>query len=199
MRVFVGSMLGPDNQAFYRRLADSLVECSDGLLRAVPAGSLHVTYAFLPQVDDAAFERVVEIVAAVAARHEVVVAGLGPPEVLLAGGTARLIHAPVTRGGEALSLLGRALADALAEGLADVPASGMRSPHVTLARYGRHRRRRRAAVPVADAIARLAASFVEREERVATIQVVQSTVTSAGPVYDVRAASELSARSTGRL
>jgi hypothetical protein len=52
---------------------------------------------------------------------------------------------------------------------------------------------------VADAIERLAASFVEREERVATIQVVQSTVTSAGPVYDVRAAIELPARSTGRL
>ena len=52
MRLFLATFLNPANQAFYHRLDSDLVKRHENALRAIPADSAHVTYAFIAELHE---------------------------------------------------------------------------------------------------------------------------------------------------
>jgi 2'-5' RNA ligase len=191
MRLFLCTFLDAGNQAFYAGLVAAISGRVGSLLRAVPSGSVHLTYAFFPQVEDAHVADVVRAVEAVAARGEPMAIGLGTPRVLHARAEARLVMADVNRGGEPLGRMVEDLRRELGQRLPDVTMGQGQAAHATLARF-RRGTRRRAAAPVTAMLA--AATDTERDDTIAGIQVVSSELLPEGPRYVTMASVPLHPR-----
>ena len=69
VRLFAASFLGPSNQRAYRQLTEDLSRCQPGLLRSVPDGTIHITFAFIPDVDEAGLPVLTAAVQQVSAAH----------------------------------------------------------------------------------------------------------------------------------
>lgn len=182
MRLFIGTFLGNGAQVFYRHLVEGLVREHGRVLRAVPAGSLHLTHAFGAAVPDERLPDVRAAAADVAGRFAPIAIALDAPRALFAGWQPRLICADVTTGAPALASLVAGLAGALASRCGNVAWRPSTSPHVTLARF-----RRGARHADADDIMRsvLAAGDLARADLVERLQVVASELTASGSVYRV--------------
>jgi 2'-5' RNA ligase len=185
MRLFVCSFLGDDAQEFYRRHFVEAIAASGGVLRSIPPGSAHVTYAFMGHVSAASLSPMADVLAAVAARQEAIAIRLGPPAIQYARAEARLVYAPVIEGAAAISNLTADVVRACERVAGVGRVDGSRSPHVTLARF-RKQTHRRAALPLIDMLTRNRIGDVIRHDRIAELQVVASELTSAGPRYDVK-------------
>jgi 2'-5' RNA ligase len=182
MRLFVCTWLGPDNQAFYERRMDQLIDSSRGALRPIPKDSAHITYAFVAQVDDGALETIVNTLAAVSARHAPIEIIFGPPAILFAGVEARLVLAPITDGADAVTTLASGIVDELLRALPAVEISGSKSAHVTLARFRKHTRRG-AVRGLSKRLAEGAPGDPPRTDRIAALHLVSSELMPTGPRY----------------
>ncbi len=186
MRLFVCTFLSSEHQTFYGRQMGDLIESSGGILRAIPKDSAHITYAFLPRIDDRVLDETVKAVTTTASRHDSVAIRLGPPAILYARAEARLVYASIVQGAEALAQLGSDIVGTLQASLSDIDVSGSQAPHVTLARFRKHTHRRSAS-SVSDALRLPAPRATEREDRATMVQIVSSELISSGPRYDVKA------------
>ena len=109
---------------------------------------------------------------------------LGRLEVLSAGREPRLVLANVESGGAEISGVTQRILDRLRRhaALAKVPPA--RSPHVTLARFRRGSRSDDAR-QVTEWLRRAGAEALWQEDRLDEVQLLQSELTPAGPVYTV--------------
>ena len=185
MRLFACSLLDPDHRAAYDRLVSELLAGHGPRARPIPADSAHITYAFIARLDEAAVPRAAEAIRAATSRLEPFDVTLGVPTVSGAGRDARLIHAAIEEGRDRLVALADLVAGALTHALPDVAISRTISPHVTLARFQRGTTRRMADA-IAGQLARAPTATVRRQ-RISTVHLVSSRLTSARPIYTVQA------------
>lgn len=180
MRAFVASFLPPQDVVRIDAFVSALVESSAGVLRPVPRSSIHITHAFIGDIDR---HSVSELTASVSEAIDGVGAidiGLEPPAVLLSRGTPRLVMAEVTTGAPALHALSRAIVTRLrtVPTLDGLPMP--HAPHVTLARVRRDASRR-AARHLTQLMEGLLLPVTTT--RITSVDVVQSMTTSDGPIY----------------
>jgi 2'-5' RNA ligase len=186
MRLFIATLLSPEHQAFYDQALGELLRVHRDVLRPVPRASAHITCAFLGLVEDRLLVEITEAVDTSARGRGAIDAQFGPPAVLFGGSDARLISAPVTSGDAAITRLSADLRAALQRVLPGVAISGMKTPHVTLARF-RNATRRAGAQPIVDTLTRDRARLTPPPDRISRVQVISSDLTPAGAVYTVRA------------
>lgn len=184
MRAFLATFLSVAN----RDLADAFgawaKDATGGAVRTVPRRSAHVTHVFLGDIDDALAAEVAGDLTRLMASETPLDFELGAPEILRARREPRLVLAPVTAGQAAVTALTRRIADMLAQrpDLARVAPS--RHAHVTVARF------RRGAGPadaahLIDLLATSRGRILWHEDRMASVELVRSELTPAGPVYDI--------------
>lgn len=188
MRLFLCTFLDSGNQAFYRRLMTEVNGRCGGILRMVPADSVHLSYAFLADVDEGRLAAVVQSAEAVAEHVGAIPIRLGAPRVLYARAEARLVMAGVVAGDAALTRMTDDLRGELARRLPGLSVDRGPAAHATLARFRRGTRRRQAAPAAAilDAM-----TGTDTRDTVTSIQVVSSELTPEGPRYVVRASVPL--------
>ncbi len=174
-RVFLAAWLGPGNQSYY---ADFVAALRSRAIRPVPAGSVHLTLAFLPEVASDQVEVLADVVKAVARTSRPFDIRLGSATILWSRRDPRLIEVPVVEGAARYDELATALAAAIRRELPGVPFSPSKSPHATIARFRRQARR-----DDAEAIAS-APTTPDRSDRIEAIAVVVSTLTAEGPRYE---------------
>lgn len=184
MRVFLGTFLSQSNQAFYHALVGRAMAAHPRVLRRVPDASAHLTWVFIAELEDARRTAVIAAVTAVAARHDAIPIQLGPPRVLTAGPTPRLICADVVRGADEVRRLADALAACLRGLLPDTSLDRMKSPHVTLARF-RRQATRGDGKAVTATLAGPGFADATAEDRLDRVLLVASTLTPGGSVYTV--------------
>ena len=186
MRLFVGTFLGLHNQAFYQAHIRHLVGRHRDVLRGAPDGSAHLTYAFIPDMDEGLVSRLLATTADVVGRRQAFDIQLSPPLVLCSGGRPRLVCAELAKGADDARWLAAELSVALRVMAPDLRPS--RSPHVTLARF-----RKDATRVDADAVARSLSLSESKVDRVTLVQVVASVLTPSGPVYTTKGEAPLGA------
>lgn len=184
MRIFLGAFLSPSNQEFYDRLSRQLSRRHSAVLRPIPPASAHVTYAFVPELNEQGLGTLLRAIAAVAARRRAFDVQLGPPTTIQVRGRPRLVCAGFVGGAEQVGGLAADICSALRRIAADVRPS--QSPHVSLARFHRRATRRDA-----EAVAESLCDTGGRTDRVSQIQVIESVLTPTGPVYTIRGEAPL--------
>jgi 2'-5' RNA ligase len=191
LRLFIGSFLSRDNQAFYDQVVERLAGESEGRLRPIPRGSAHLTHAFLGEVPREALPDLENALRAL--RQETSFAiRLGPPEVLRTRRAPRLVLAPVVAGDQRLAALARHVDRLARQVVALAEEKAPKRPYVTLARC------RDSADPsqarrVVDLLARSGAGLTGCDDAIERVQVIRSTLTERGPVYEVSAEITLAA------
>jgi len=179
MRVFFCTFLSARNQETSDGAVNRLVAASAGLLRPVPRGTVHVTYAFIPDVGEDAVMAMLSAVSRQTGQRSPFEMILGEPSILYAGREARLVHAPIAAGARELSQLTIAIGQAIRTAIPEVTFKPTASFHVTLARFRRGTRR-----VDADGLKAALAVFPRRlTNPVHDIQLVSSELTPAGPKY----------------
>jgi 2'-5' RNA ligase len=186
MRLFIATLLSPEHQAFYEQALGELLRVHRNVLRPVPRASAHITCAFLGLVEDRLLVEISDAVDASVRGRGAIDAHFGPPAVLFGGSASRLISAPVTSGDAAIARLSADLRAALQRVLPGLAISGMKTSHVTLARF-RNATRRASAQPIVDTLTRDRATLTPPPDRISRVQVISSDLTPTGAVYTVRA------------
>jgi 2'-5' RNA ligase len=186
MRLFICTLLSPENQAFYGHHVTDLVARSGGVLRAIPRSSAHLTYAFLGKTDERELDHVLQAVGASADRYGSIRIRLGAPSVLYARATPRLVCASVIDGEVQLQHLATEVAAELERRCPNVVVDRSRSLHLTLARF-RNGTTRAAARAISGVLADDAPATTPRDDWVTRVHVVSSDLTPGGPVYTVNA------------
>jgi 2'-5' RNA ligase len=182
MRVFVCSLLTAEQQAFYGTHIGTLVAAHCQLLRGIPPATAHLTYAFLPHVEN--IDDVVDAVREATANARALPIVLGRPAILFGGSEARLIYAPVVGDVAPLRLLAKQIAARLAIACPAADVSASKSLHVTLARFRKGTRRRETS-PVADDLANAPEWRPPRHDVIAGVEVMSSVLGLGGPRYQV--------------
>jgi 2'-5' RNA ligase len=190
MRLFLATFLDASNQQWYRQLIQDVGAAHSGLLRHVPDGSIHVTYAFIADADAHLIDDLVGAMTSVTSHHRAIAVTLGPPRVLSGGPSPRLVCVDIARGSELVQRLTDDLAARLSNVIADGGMSPSRTPHATLARFRKHASRADARY-VTRSLAAASAAASERSDRVDSVALVASTLTSSGPVYEVQQRARL--------
>jgi 2'-5' RNA ligase len=183
MRLFTCTLLGEDNRAFYDEHVAALVRASGGLLRPIPRSTAHLTYAFLPAVSDEDFGRLVAAIDALERRAPITIR-LGRPKVLYARRQPRLVCVDVVSDGHELAVLAETVVGVVKRACPASRLDAARSMHVTLARFRRDAARKDG--QTVESVLATSSLSTEREETVSRIDVVESSLTPAGPVYTVR-------------
>jgi 2'-5' RNA ligase len=183
MRLFVCSLLQGANQDFYDRRVEDLVDVTRGRLRPVPRGSVHLTHAFLGETDAALLDEIRAAAGSAGAHYASISIRLGPPAILFARAEPRLVCAHVIHGAAPLRQLTADIAMSLESIRPGTSLAPARSPHVTLARFRRGAGPEDARVVIAALDADPAGTT--REETIASIQLVSSTLGREGPSYTV--------------
>ena len=184
MRLFLATFLTPANQAFYHRLDGELLKRHASVLRAVPADSAHITYAFMSELHETLVDDLVTVISETTRTRQAFEVELGSPQVVRSAGRPRLVCADLVRGATEVARLTADLCVTARTISPDLRAS--RAPHVTLARFRRHATR-----SDAPAVSRSLSHAENRVDRVTIVQVVVSVLTPVGPVYAVRAEAPL--------
>ena len=176
MRLFLATFLNPSNQAFYHRVGRELVERHAKVLRAIPADSAHVTYAFIPELHETLVGQLLTAISETTRAWRAFDVELGPPHVVQSAGKPRLICADLVRGATEVVRLTEDLCRTTRSISPDLRPS--RAPHVTLVRFRQHVTR-----SDAHAVSNVLPRAEGRVDRVALVQVVLSELTPSGPVY----------------
>ena len=185
VRVFIATFLSDANQGYYRDLAATWSRRFPQLIRAVPADSVHVTYALLPRIDELRLETLSTAFAERARACGPVDVVLEKPGVLWAGPVPRLVEARIAVGGNAIMRLARSIKAAVDTSAPELELSPAKSAHVTLARF----RRGTSAAEARRADGELGGEV--RRDAVTSVALVESRLTPAGPVYRVLAGYRL--------
>jgi 2'-5' RNA ligase len=186
MRLFVGTFLSPHNQDFYHAFVGALVRRHRDVLRSVPDGSAHLTYAFIPDLDEALVGRLLSRIGDAARHRRAFDIELSTPIVLRAGTRPRLVCAELASGAEDVGRLAAELSGVVSAMAPDVRPS--KAPHVTLARF-----RKNATRADGDAVSKFLSPSKCKVDRVSLVQVVASVLTPSGPVYATRGEAPLGA------
>ncbi len=137
MRLFVAGMVPAALASSWETQIQRLVEKTGRVVRPVPAGSAHLTLAFLGDVDESAVAAIAAAMRTAAAMQAPLELTFSPPSVLMVRREPRAIIVPARTGGAELDQLANDLTVRLrsVEGLAELamPKPG----HITLARFGR--------------------------------------------------------------
>jgi len=192
MRLFLSTFLNPANQAFYHRLERELVKHHANVLRAIPADSAHITYAFISELHETLVGQLLTAISETARAWPAFDVELRAPQVARSAGRPRLIYADLARGATEVARLGADLCTTARTISPDLRPS--RAPHVTLARFRKHATR-----TDAQAVSSSLPHAETRVDRVALVQVVLSVLTPAGPVYTVKAEAPLADGPPGDL
>ena len=190
MRLFYAWFLGTETMRAYEAAVVAACEQVPLALRSVPRGTLHLTLGFLGQIPDQDLDRCLEVLHKV----EEVPAfriRLAPPTVLYARRIPRLVCVSVMDGADRVMALQRVLREGLRVRLPDLVIRP-KSPHVTLARFRKNAERPTAQRAVDALLAR--AELPSGAEDVTRVELVRSTLTPQGPVYEALAESTLSSR-----
>jgi 2'-5' RNA ligase len=177
VRVFIGTFLGDANQSYYRGLAATWSRRFPRSLKAVPADTVHVTYAFLPRVDESVLATLSAAVAESALAAGPVEVVLEKPGVLWAGRMPRLVETRIAAGGNEIMRLARSIQTRVETSTPELELSTAKSAHVTLARF----RRGTSAAEARRAEGELGGEA--RRENIAVVSLIESRLTPAGPVY----------------
>ena len=180
MRLFFASFLASDNMSAYESMVARLREEVPRTLRPIPAGTHHLTLAFLGEIDDGDLDKCLAILEKVKSIPAADLS-LGRPRILYGRGRPRLICTDVEKGGEQVAGLQHDLCDEIRSVL---PSLELRpkSPHVTLARFSR-KANRGAGRKVEEALARQEEAREGRADRLVSVQLVESRLTPSGPIY----------------
>jgi 2'-5' RNA ligase len=186
MRLFAGTFLGPSSQRACRDCIDRLVARHAKVLRGIPDATAHLTYAFCPDLGDVPFERLVAALEPAAARLPSFEVRFARLRILPPGPRPRLVCLDIGAGAADLMRLTAGLARAASEAFPRLDFKPSRSPHVTLVRFRKHAGRSDANAVTASlqTAGEVVAGQLDRVDHVA---VIESTLTPAGPVYEVRA------------
>ena len=133
MRLFLATFLNPANQAFYHRLDRELVKRHGNVLRAIPADSAHITYAFISELHETVVGDLATAISETTRTWQAFEVELGSPQVVRSAGKPRLVCADLVRGATEVTRLTAnlsATARTISPGL-----RASRAPHVTLARF----------------------------------------------------------------
>lgn len=184
MRAFLGTFLGESNQAWYHALVGRVLTAHPGVMRRIPDASAHLTWVFIGDLEDTRRDRVLAAATTVSARHGAIPIRLGPPRVLAAGRTPRLICADVVRGADEARRLADDLAAGLRALLPDTSLGPLKSPHVTLARFRRQATRADGRA-VAATLAGPGFADATAADRLDRVLLVASSLAPGGSVYTV--------------
>jgi 2'-5' RNA ligase len=181
VRLFYASFLAPENMSVYESLVAGLRDEVPRALRPLPARTHHLTLAFLGDVADGDVDKCLAVLDA-ATGSPASTFTLGQPRILYGRGRPRLICADLGEGGEHVSRLQQFLCDEILQAL---PSLDLRPkpPHVTLARFSK-KANRQTARKVEEALARQEDAKPTRTDRLVTVQLVKSSLTPTGPIYE---------------
>ena len=181
MRLFYAAYLTAESMQAYQAFVDSLMAEIPGTVRSVPRSTQHLTLAFLGEVADSEVAQCSSALDAVT-RFETFEISLGPPSLLMGRGRPRLIRAGVISGAERIQSVQTALISAVSR---HIPSLDTRSkpPHVTLARFKKNASRRQAR-SVEQAMAGADSSSLPGREKFRSVQLVKSSLTPTGPIYE---------------
>jgi 2'-5' RNA ligase len=186
VRVFIATFLSDSNQRYYGALAATWSRRFPGWIRAVPADTVHVTYAFLPRVDAWRLATLSAAVAEIARAGGPIDVALDKPGVLWAGRVPRLVEARIAVGGHEIMRLARSIAAGAETSAPGLEVSAARAAHVTLARF----RRGTTAADARRVGGELGGEL--RRDTVTSVSLIESRLTPAGPFYRILAAYALS-------
>ena len=181
MRLFYASFLNPSNTRVLESLVRRVIADLPGAIRPVPRGSLHQTLAFIGEVPDGEvgdYLKRMEIAAGVPK----IPFSLRPPRVLSGRGSPRLVCADLDEGSRRTLALQKSLRLEIGEEPAIVERR-LKHPHVTLARFKRNANRA-VAHKVLDAFKRLGEDARPELDCLQRVELVKSTLTPEGPVYE---------------
>jgi 2'-5' RNA ligase len=181
MRLFIASFLSLENIAAYQSLIDELVAEAAGTLRSVPPGTQHLTLGFLGEVSEQDLPECLGAMAVVE-RLRAISISLDPPQILSARRSPRLLKADVAQGAERVSELQRLLRTEILKRLPRLDIQP-KPPHVTLARFKKNANRD-AGRRVADLLSQHEGASRTVTDRLDRIQLVKSTLTPQGPIYE---------------
>ena len=189
MRIFYAAFLGAETSRHFAELVDEVALRLPGVLRPIPAGSVHLTLAFLGEVGAEDVDRCEEVLSLDPAPAAVTMS-LATPRVLYGRGSPRLVLTDVGRGAREIASIQRGLCSRLRERF---PRQDVKPnpPHATLARFAKGQRRE-VGRHVEEALGRAAAGGTLAEQTVAEISLVKSTLTPSGPIYEVLKSGPLS-------
>lgn len=190
MRLFLGTLLSAENQRFYADFSEAILRRHGGVLHAVPDGTAHLTYVFSGDAPGDCLDMLAGVVRQAVAGTAAFAVELGPPRVLMAGNRPRLVCADLRKGAAAFATLALDLLHGIQRANLPLTPVGSKAPHVTLLRFSK-RARPSDARNVAETLGRGPWVKEVRTDRVSQVQIIVSTLTPSGPVYDARVTCEL--------
>ena len=181
MRLFYASFLDSENMRAYETLVASISAAVPNVIRPIPRRTHHLTMAFIGEIDDRDLDRCLQALEPIAG-SQAFDYSLGSPRILYARRSPRLICVDVERGAEMIDSLQAVLRESI---LQRFPRSQIRAqnPHVTLARFKRNARPQ-SATGVSEALQAQPVPVLSQSDRLVSIHLVRSSLTSSGPVYE---------------
>jgi len=181
MRLFYASHISAAHMRAYDAWVERLIEALPGTLRSVPRRSQHLTLAFLGEVADR------EIAGCVGALDALADFGaldysLGTPRLLVGRGRPRLICVDVGDSAGGISAIQASLTSAVGRLLPSIDTR-RKAPHVTIARCNRNLGRSQSS-RIAAALGRPYDQPLPASDVLARIQLVRSSLTPGGPIYE---------------
>jgi 2'-5' RNA ligase len=181
MRLFYAAFLDPENTRTLERLVRQVIAEVSRTIRPVPRGSLHQTLAFIGEVPDdevGDYKQKMEI----AAGTPRIPFTLRPPKVLSGRGKPRLVCADLDEGARRTLALQKSLRLAIGEDPHSLERR-LKHPHITLARFKKHANRTDAQ-RVLDGFERLGREIRLGPDCLQRVELVKSTLTPEGPIYE---------------
>jgi len=181
MRLFYAAYLSQKNMDAYQALVDRLIQVVPGVLRSIPPQTHHLTLAFL---GDIAEEDVASCSSALDAAEGFETFGysLGRPSLLMGRGRPRLIRVGLTEGAEQVRDVQTALISRVVENLSSIDTRS-KPPHITLARFKKSAHRSQAR-QVEAALHRDLDLPLPEHDHFSSVQLVKSSLTPSGPIYE---------------
>ena len=181
MRLFLASFLNPEIAAAYESLIAEMASDVPGAIRSVPSGTLHLTIVFIGNVAEANLSTCFRVLEHVK-EFEALDYTLSPPRILYSHRSPRLVCVDVATGSQRIAMLQRSLHERLSDTL-QMSITRPKPPHVTLARFSKHANRQ-VGSRAAESLSRRFDATRIRPDRLTGVQLVKSTLTPEGPIYE---------------
>lgn len=192
MRLFYAAYLSRENMEAYQALVDRLIEGAPSVLRSVPHRSHHLTLAFLGEIGEVDLDRCSDALGTLE-ELEAFPLTLGPPGLLMGRGRPRLIRVGITSGEDLVHRVQTSLISYVTDA---IPTLDTRSkpPHITLARFNKSAGKAQTRA-IRSALETQTASLLPTRDQFSTVQLVKSSLSPSGPIYETLREVRLSGRS----